>query len=183
MRSGFTNISNEVGRVKSVSLFFYFFRTHLYGCAVPLLSLDGRCAAILGLFFLSNLRARFVSLHRLGVVHQTSLRSRPTMMISSNSLTAPGRQVAYSLIRSRFCRTTVAIRHPRMDTTAFLPRLSATAELLVINLVAHHDPESDSQFPGCCDSRFPQSLLHQFAPIEAFQLWIPPVVAVRRAVI
>jgi hypothetical protein len=39
--SGFINISNEVGRVKSVSLFFYFFRTHLYSCAVPLLSLTG----------------------------------------------------------------------------------------------------------------------------------------------
>jgi len=26
--SGFINISNEVGRVKSVSLFFYFFLTH-----------------------------------------------------------------------------------------------------------------------------------------------------------
>ena len=37
----FRNISNEVGRVKSVSLFFYFFRTHLYSCAVPLLSLTG----------------------------------------------------------------------------------------------------------------------------------------------
>jgi hypothetical protein len=41
VRSGFINISNEVGRVKSVSLFFYFFRTHLYSCAVPLLSLTG----------------------------------------------------------------------------------------------------------------------------------------------
>src|ERR1700747_190350 len=39
--SGFPNISNEVGRVKSVSLFFYFFRTHLYSCAVPLLSVTG----------------------------------------------------------------------------------------------------------------------------------------------
>src|SRR6201987_4727715 len=177
--SGFINISNEVGRVKSVSLFFYFFRTHLQLCS-PVAFSDGRCAAILGLFFLSNLRARFVSLHRLGVVHQTSLRSRATMMMYSNSLTVPGRQVAYSLIRSRFSRTTVAIRHPRMDTTVFLPRLSATAELLVINLVTQHDPESDSQFPGCCDSRFPQSLLHQFAPIEAFQLRIPPDCVHRR---
>src|ERR1700720_1011776 len=35
------DISNEVGRVKRVSLFFYFFRTHLYTRAVPLLSLTG----------------------------------------------------------------------------------------------------------------------------------------------
>src|SRR5580704_18675988 len=85
-----------------------------------------------------------------------------------------GRRVAYSFIRSLRRRTTVEIWHPRTDTTAFLPRFSATAELLVIDLVTHHDPESDSQLPGGCDSRFPQSLLHQFAPIEAFQLRIPP---------
>src|SRR5580700_8839288 len=84
-----------------------------------------------------------------------------------------GRRVAYSFIRSLLRRTTVEIWHPRTDTTAFLPRFSATAELLVIDLVPHHDPESDSEFPGGCDSRFPQSLLHQFAPIEAFQLRIP----------
>src|SRR5713101_4023166 len=84
-----------------------------------------------------------------------------------------GRRVAYSLIRSLLRRTTVEIRHPRTDTTAFLPRFSATAELFVINLVAHHDPESDPEFPGCRDSRFPRSLLHQFAPVEAFQLRIP----------
>jgi len=61
-----------------------------------------------------------------------------------------------------------------MDTTAFLPRLSSTAELLVINLVTHHDPESDPEFSSCGDSRFPQSFLHEFAPIKAFQLRIPP---------
>src|ERR1700745_1054801 len=64
-----------------------------------------------------------------------------------------GGGVAYSLIRSRFSRTTVAIRHPRTDTTAFPPRFSATAELFVINLLTRHDPESDSQFPSCCASR------------------------------
>ena len=39
---------------------------------------------------------RFVSLHRLGVAHQTSLRSCPTMMMYSNSPQL-GRRVAYSL--------------------------------------------------------------------------------------
>src|ERR1700739_32496 len=84
-----------------------------------------------------------------------------------------GRRVAYSVTRSRCCWTTVDTWHPRTDTTAFLPRFSSTAELLVINLVTHHDPESDSQLPGCCDSGFPQSFLHQLPPIEAFQLRIP----------
>jgi hypothetical protein len=60
------------------------------------------------------------------------------MMMYSNSLALAGRRVAYSLIRSRFRRTIGDIRHPRTDTTAFLPRFSATAELLVIDLVAHH---------------------------------------------
>ena len=43
------------------------------------------------------------------------------------------------LTRSLPCRTTVEIRHPRMGFP-FLSQLSATAELFVINLVAHHDP-------------------------------------------
>jgi len=54
-----------------------------------------------------------------------------------------------------------------------MPRLAATAELLVINLVTHHDPESDPEFSSCGDSGFPQPFLHQFAPIETFQLRIP----------
>src|ERR1700758_3460446 len=56
-----------------------------------------------------------------------------------------------------------------MDTAAFLPCFSATAELLVINLVTHHDPKSDSEFSSCGDSRFSRSLLHQFAPMKTFQ--------------
>jgi hypothetical protein len=91
------------------------------------------------------------------------------MMMYSNSpqLGEAGSLFTYPVT---LLQTTVEIRHPRTDTTAFLPRLSATTELLVIDLVTQHDPESDSEFPGCCDSRFPQSLLHQFPPIEAFQL-------------
>src|SRR5246127_5129273 len=56
-----------------------------------------------------------------------------------------------------------------MDTAAFLPCFSATAELLVINLVTHHDPKSDSEFSSCGDSRFSRYLLHQFAPMKTFQ--------------
>ena len=93
---GFLDISNEVGHVKSVSLFFYSFRTHSCSCAAPLFLRTSAAPQFLGLFSLSNLRARFVSLHRLGVAHQTSLRSRATMMISSNSPQG-GRRVAYSL--------------------------------------------------------------------------------------
>lgn len=43
------------------------------------------------------------------------------------------------LTRSLLCRTTVEIRHPRLGFPT-LPQLSTAAELLVVNLVAHHDP-------------------------------------------
>jgi hypothetical protein len=68
----------------------------------------------------------------------------------------------------------VIFRHSRTGITAFLSQLSAAAELLIINLVAHHDPESDPQFPSCRDPGFSHSFLYQFASIEAFQLWIHP---------
>ena len=35
-----------------------------------------------------------------------------------------------------------------------------------------YGPEPGSEFTNCCDSRFPQTLLHQFASLESFQLWI-----------
>jgi hypothetical protein len=79
------DISNGVGRVKGVlSRFSLRPRTpmHSRGGAFP-----GEWFAILAdFFFLSNLRARPVSVHRLGVAHQTSLRPLSTMMIYSNSL-------------------------------------------------------------------------------------------------
>src|SRR5229473_3525250 len=62
--------------------------------------------------------------------------------------------------------------HPRTGTTVFLPHLAAATELLVIDLVAQHDPQSDSEFASCSDSRFAQSLLCQLAPVEALQLGI-----------
>lgn len=67
-----------------------------------------------------------------------------------------------------------------MGTTTFLPHLSAAAELLVINLVAQRDPESDSEFASCGNPGFPQSSLDQFAPVEALQLRIMPYGVDRR---
>jgi hypothetical protein len=69
---------------------------------------------------------------------------------------------------------------PARGTTAFLPHLSAAAELFVINLVAQHDPETDSKFANCSNSRFPQSFLHEFAPVKPFQLWISLYCVYRR---
>src|ERR1700740_1194222 len=167
-----TSLTKSVSSRVFSSCFLFLSHTLIH-LRSPAVFSDGRCAAILEFLSLSNLRARFVSLHRLGVTHQTSLRSRATMMMYSNSPQWGEAGSLFTLIRSLRCRTTVAIRHPRMDTPAFLPRLSATAELLVINLVTHHDPESDPEFSGCCDSGFPQPFLHQFASVEAFQLRIP----------
>jgi hypothetical protein len=67
-------------------------------------------------------------------------------------------------------RTKADFRHPRTDGTALL--LSATTELLVIDLIAQHDPQPDSQLAGYRHVCFPQPLLHQFAPIETPQLRI-----------
>src|ERR1700675_4432590 len=62
--------------------------------------------------------------------------------------------------------------HPRTGTTVFLPHLAAETELLVIDLLAQHDPQPDSQLASCSHSGFAQSLLCQLAPVEALQLWI-----------
>ena len=76
---------------------FLFLSHTLLHLRSPAVFSDGRSAAILEFLSVSNLQARFVSL--------LSSRSYPpdispitiaTMMISSNSLTVPGRRVAYS---------------------------------------------------------------------------------------
>jgi hypothetical protein len=53
-----------------------------------------------------------------------------------------------------------------------LPQLSTTAEFFVLDLVAQHNPEPDSKFPGRRDPRLAHSVLDQLATIESFQLWV-----------
>src|SRR5438067_1950685 len=55
-----------------------------------------------------------------------------------------------------------------------LPQLSAAAELLIINLVAHHDPQPDAEFARSCNPRLAHSFLDEFATIEPFQLRVFP---------
>ena len=62
--------------------------------------------------------------------------------------------------------------HPRTGSTVFLPHLAAATELLIIDLLAQHDPQSDSELTTYSDSRFAQPLLQQLASIKALQLWI-----------
>lgn len=45
--------------------------------------------------------------------------------------------------------------HPRTGSTAFLPQLAAATELLVIDLVAQHNPQSDPEFTSYRDSHLP----------------------------
>ena len=63
--------------------------------------------------------------------------------------------------------------HPRTGSTAFLLHLATTTELLVINLVAQHNVETNPELTSYGDSRFSQSLLRQLASVEALQVWIP----------
>src|ERR1700751_310358 len=62
-------------------------------------------------------------------------------------------------------------KHLRTGCTALL-LLSATTELLVINLVPQHDPQADSELACHRHTRLPQTFLHQFAAVETLQLRI-----------
>ncbi len=53
-----------------------------------------------------------------------------------------------------------------------LPLLSAAAELFVVNLVAQHDPQADTQFVRRCNPRLAHPFLDKLATIEAFQFRI-----------
>ena len=59
-----------------------------------------------------------------------------------------------------------------MGTTVFLSQLSATTELLVINLVTQQNPESDPQLSCDCYFRFPQTFLHHLVLVKTLQLRI-----------
>src|SRR5258708_30485728 len=65
------------------------------------------------------------------------------------------------------------IWHPRTGFTAFLLHLSATTELVVINLIPQHDPQPDPEFASHSDTRFSQAFLDQFAAVGTLQLRIP----------
>ena len=50
-----------------------------------------------------------------------------------------------------------------------LPQLSSAAELFIINLVAHHDPQPDAKFTRRCDPCLAHSFLDELATVEPFQ--------------
>ena len=59
-----------------------------------------------------------------------------------------------------------------MGTTVLLSQLSATTELLVIDLVTQQDPESNPQLSCGCYFRFPQTFLHKLVLVKTLQLHI-----------
>ena len=104
-------------------------------------------------FLRSNPVARCASVHRCGVAHPTCLRSLRTMMMYPNSPRQTGRRVAQSGERSLW--TTVTLKHSRTGRTATLrPEVTAATEFRVIDLIAQHDPQPDTQLAGCRDTRF-----------------------------
>src|SRR6202166_2047032 len=69
-------------------------------------------------------------------------------------------------------RTIRRFWHPRTGITAFLLLLSTTTELVVLNLIPQHDPQSDSELASHRHTRLPQTLLHQFSAVKTLQLRI-----------
>ena len=90
------------------------------------------------------------------------------MMSYSNSLFS--REAGSLINRPVTGRTIARFRHPRTGITVFL---SATTELVVINLVPQNDPQPDPELASHGHSRLPQTLLDQFAAVETLQLQIP----------
>src|SRR2546422_1801892 len=123
---------------------------------------------------MSTLSAQSVSLHHDGVLHQTSLRSRWTMMTRANSLHVrePGRpNQCFGHSRTRTSANTgIPARTPRLR----LPRQATTAELRVIDPIAQHDPEPNPQLPRRRDAGLRESLLRDLPSIEPLEVRIPP---------
>src|SRR2546425_4555930 len=80
---------------------------------------------------------------------------------------SPNQCCGHSRTRTR-ADTGIPARTPPLR----LPRQSTTAELLIVNLIAHHDPDANAQLPRRRDARLRESLLHDLPPIAALQVGI-----------
>jgi hypothetical protein len=90
------------------------------------------------------------------------------MMSCSDSPFPTGRRIAYSDIRSPLTLDHVIGQASPMGFPA-LP--SATGELVIINLIAQHDPQPDPQLATGCDGRFSKTLLCQLQGVEPCQFY------------
>src|SRR5260221_12831123 len=92
------------------------------------------------------------------------------MMIYSNSQSF--REAGSLINRPVTFRTIPRFWHPRTGITAFLLLLSTTTELVVLDLIPQHDPQSDPEFASHGHTRFPQTFLYQFAAEKTLQIRI-----------
>src|SRR5580692_7222827 len=93
---------------------------------------------------------------------------------------SPRRETGRLINQTVTFRTITPSRHPHTGSTAFLLHLSTTTEFLIIDLVSQHDPQPNPEFSCCSDSRFSQTLLDEFAPIERTEFRIPAYRMCRR---
>ena len=100
------------------------------------------------------------------------------MMSYSNSLLF--REAGILINRPVTVRTIARSRHPRTGFTAFLLPLSASTELVIVNLISQHDPQPDPQLASSGHSRLPQTFLDQFATIETLQFRVSAYRVCRR---
>src|SRR5215472_982495 len=85
----------------------------------------------------------------------------------------PRREAGGLINRTVTIRTIADFKHPRTGITALLLLPTAT-ELFIIDLIAQHDPQPDSQLAGHGHACLPQPFLYQFATVEPLQLGIAP---------
>src|SRR5467141_3263548 len=88
------------------------------------------------------------------------------------SVPSKGVRVYISSLFSTLTRDPVSVYSNGSSLTPGAETSLAATELLVIDLLAQHDPQPDPELASCGDSRFTPSLLCQLAPVEALQLWI-----------
>src|SRR6476660_1585223 len=111
-----------------------------------------------------TLRAQSVSPHHDGVAHQTSLRSRRTMMNRANSLHM---REAGSLISLPVTHDHDPRKHPRTGATVMTAVVGYDGRTR--DLIAQHNPEPDPQLACCSHTGLAEALLLQLASIEASQ--------------
>jgi len=66
----------------------------------------------------------------------------------------------------RSSRTAIPSRHPRIGRTTLPQKISSRAELRVIDFVAQHDPQPDSQFASRGDHCLFETLLYELSAVE-----------------
>jgi len=157
-QKGVENISNEVGSVKNVFVLFFCFSEHTRLSAQQRLVDCTR-----GFYRLSVSRSPdrlgpFASSSRCCPPDISSVLADHDEFFELPALRGGGSPIqGFDHCLAGSCSQAGI---PALGTTVLLSQLSATTELLVIDLVTQQDPESDSQLSCRGHFRFPQTFLH-----------------------